>query len=119
MPRVVTLVTEALRDKAVLDLAARVEYEEVPREADYALRVVLRDGRQFSAPFQYSRGAAPEPLRLELRMQKFETLTRDRMDDAGRRQVLNMVEQLDTVYDVAAWTAALQRLFKPLKRDAG
>jgi 2-methylcitrate dehydratase PrpD len=108
----------ALRDKAVLGLAARVEYEEVPREAEYAIRVVLRDGRTFSAPFKYSRGAEPEPLRMDLRMQKFETLTRDRLNHAGRQQVINMVETLDTVRDVAAWTAAMHRLFKPLPRKA-
>jgi 2-methylcitrate dehydratase PrpD len=105
----------ALRDKAVLDLAARAGYELVAPTDPFAIKVVLRDGRTISAPFHYSRGEKPEPAMIELREAKFATLTRDRLTDAGRRQVKEMVENLDAAQNVATWTAGIHKLFRPIR----
>ena len=105
----------ALRDKAVLELAARADYEEVPEKSEYTIRLILRDGRRLEAPFRYSRGEKPEPEAMEQRMEKFATLTRDRLTDDKRKQVIEMVGRLDSVKDVAAWTAALHKLLRPIK----
>ncbi|MBK7600122.1 MAG: hypothetical protein IPJ07_17010 [Acidobacteria bacterium] len=51
-------------DKSVLDLAGRAGYEEVPEASEYAIRLVLRDGRTLEAPFKYSRGENPSLKRL-------------------------------------------------------
>ncbi|MFN0120656.1 MAG: MmgE/PrpD family protein [Blastocatellia bacterium] len=106
---------EALRDKAVLDLAARTGYEEVPEKSPFTIRLLLRDGRKIEAPFRYSRGERPEPEAIERRMEKFATLTRDRLTDSTRKQVIEMVERLDATKDVAQWTAAIHKMLKPVK----
>lgn len=105
---------EALHDKSVLDLAGRAGYEEVPEASEYAIRLVLRDGRKLEAPFKYSRGEKPEPEAIDRRMEKFASLTRDRLTDATRKQVIDMVERLDSVKDVADWTLAINKLLKPI-----
>ncbi len=105
---------EALHDKSVLDLAARADLEAVPQASGYAIRLVLRDGRTLEAPFHYSRGEQPEPEAYELRVQKFAMLTRDRLSDEARRRVIGMIDALDTVPDVAEWTASIHKLLKPL-----
>ena len=106
---------QSLSDKAVLDLAARAGYEEVPEKSDFAIRLLLRDGRKLEAPFHYSRGEKPEAEALDRRMEKFRLLTRERLTDAGRQQVIEMVQQLDSVKDVSAWTTAIHRLLKPVR----
>jgi len=106
---------EALHDESVLDLAARADLEVVPEASDYAIRLVLRDGRTVEAPFHYSRGEKPEPEAYELRMQKFAMLTRDRLSDKARQRVIAMVDTLDKVPDVAAWTVAIHQLLKPIQ----
>ena len=78
-------------------------------------RLLLRDGRKLEAPFKYSRGEKPEPEAMEQRMEKFATLTRDRLTDSTRKQVIEMVERLDTTNDVAQWTAAIHKLLKPVR----
>lgn len=110
---------EALHDKAVLDLATRAGLEVVPETADFSIRLVLRDGRTLQAPFHYSRGEKPEPELLELRMRKFAALTRDRLTDKSRQKVIAMVDALDTVPDVAEWTASIHKLLKPIDPAAG
>jgi 2-methylcitrate dehydratase PrpD len=105
----------ALQDNSVLALAGRAGYEEVSEKSDYAIRLVLKNGRSIEAPFKYSRGEQPEPEAFERRMQKFASLTRDRLTDTTRKQVIEMVENLDSVRDVAQWTLAVNRLMKPLK----
>ncbi|MEP7271880.1 MAG: MmgE/PrpD family protein [Acidobacteriota bacterium] len=107
---------ESLRDKSVLELASRVGYEEVPEQSDYAIRLVLRNGRTVEAPFKYSRGKKPEPEALDRRLEKFASLTRDRLTEAGRKQVIEMVDRLESVRDIAQWTSAINRLFRPLSR---
>ena len=106
----------ALQDKAVLALAAKTDYELVPPTDHFAVKLVLRDGRTLSAPFKYSHGEKPEPEMREMRMTKFAALTEGRMTDRVRQQVITMVERLDTVRNVAEWTAALHKLLKPLPR---
>lgn len=106
---------QSLSDKAVLDLAARAGYEEVPEKSDYAIRLLLRNGRTVEAPFRYSHGEKPEPELLDRRMEKFALLTRERLTDSARQQIIEMVEQLDSVKDVSAWTAAIHRLLKPVR----
>lgn len=106
---------EALRDQAVLDLAARAGYELVAPTELFAIKVTLRDGRTISAPFKYSRGEQPEPAMMELRMEKFTTLTRDRLTDAGRRKVKELIENLESVKNVATWTGEIHKLLKPVK----
>ncbi|MFN0120915.1 MAG: hypothetical protein ACKV2V_10465 [Blastocatellia bacterium] len=105
----------ALHDKSVLEMAARTGYEQVAETAPFTIRVMMRDGRHIKATFRYSRGEKPEPETLEMRMAKFATLTRDRLTDSARRQVIEMVEGLDKVRDVAAWTAAIHKLLRPVK----
>jgi 2-methylcitrate dehydratase PrpD len=106
---------EALGDKAVLDLAARAGYEETSENLPFTIRLLLRDGRKLEAPFRYSRGEKPEPEAMEQRMEKFATLTRDRLTDSTRKQVIEMVERLDTTKDVAQWTASIHKLLKPVR----
>jgi len=43
-------------------------------------------------------------------------LTRDRLTDSTRQQVIEMVDRLDTTNDVAQWTAAIHKLLKPVRR---
>lgn len=107
---------EALADRAVLDLAARAGYEQVPETSEFTIRLLLRDGRVVSAPFRYSRGERPEPVELEKRMQKFATLTRDRLTDQTRARVVEMVERLESVRDVGNWTGEIHRLMKPVPK---
>ncbi len=107
----------ALRDRNVLDLAGRAGYEEVPEKSDYAIRLVLRDGRQVAAPFKYSRGERPEPEALDRRLEKFAVLTRDRLNDSARKEVIEMVENLGAVEDVAQWTSAVHRILRPPRRN--
>ena len=83
---------------------------------NFAVKLVLRDGRTLSAPFKYSHGEKPEPEMHEMRMTKFAALTQERMTDRVRQQVIALVERLDTVRNVAEWTAALHKLLKPLPR---
>ena len=109
---------EALRDKAVLDLAARVGYEQVPETAEFAVRLILRNGRTVEAPFRYSRGLKPEPEMLNRRLEKFASLTKDRLNESGRTQMMEMVDKLEAVRDVAEWTTAIHRLFRPVKNRA-
>ena len=106
---------ENLRDKNVLDLASRVGYEQVAPAENFAIKVVLRDGRTISAPFKYSHGEQPEPAMMELREEKFVSLTRDRLTDTGRQKVKEMVEYLDSVKNIATWTADIHKLLKPVK----
>jgi 2-methylcitrate dehydratase PrpD len=107
---------EALGDKAVLDLAARAGYEETSEKSPFTIRLLLRDGRKLEAPFRYSRGEKQEPEAMEQRMEKFATLTRDRLTDSTRQQVIEMVDRLDTTKDIAQWTAAIHKLLKPVRR---
>lgn len=109
----------ALHDKAVLDLAARTGYEEVPERSDYTIRLVLKSGRTIEAPFKYSRGERPEPELFERRMEKFALLTRDRLSDSNRKRVIDMVENLDSVRDVAQWTLAVNQMMKPVALRRG
>ncbi|MBI1760732.1 MAG: MmgE/PrpD family protein [Acidobacteria bacterium] len=106
----------ALQDKAVLALAAKTGYELVAPTDDFAVKLVLRAGRTLSAPFKYSHGEKPEPVMQEMRMAKFAALTRERLTVSTRQQVIEMVERLDTVKNVAEWTAALHKLLQPLPR---
>lgn len=106
---------ESLRDKAVLDLAARTGYEEVSEKSPFTIRLLLRNGRKIEAPFRYSRGERPEPEALERRMEKFAALTQDRLTDSTRKQAIEMVERLDATKDVAQWTAAIHKLLKPVR----
>lgn len=106
---------EALRDKAVLELAARAGYEQVPETSEFTVRLILRNGRTVEAPFRYSRGLKPEPEMVDRRLEKFASLTKDRLTESARSQVIEMVDKLESVGDVADWTAAIHRLFRPLK----
>lgn len=106
----------ALRDKAVLDLAARAGYELVAPTENFTIKVLLRDGRVISAPFKYSHGEKPEPAMLDLRQAKFASLTRARLTASTRQQALEMVDRLETVKNVAEWTVAMHKLLKPLAR---
>jgi 2-methylcitrate dehydratase PrpD len=108
----------ALHDRAVLELAARAGYEEVPERNDYTVRIVMKNGRTIEAPFKYSRGEKPEPELLEKRMEKFALLTRDRLTEANRKRVIEMVENLESVKDVGQWTLAVNRLMKPVAARA-
>ncbi|MFN0119771.1 MAG: MmgE/PrpD family protein [Blastocatellia bacterium] len=106
----------ALQDKAVLALAAKAGYELVAATDDFSIKLVRRDGRTISAPFKYSRGEKPEPVMQEMRMAKFAALTRERLNDRTRRELIGLVEQLDTVRNVAEWTADAHKLLRPLAR---
>ena len=59
----------ALQDKSILDLASRAGYEEVSETSEFAIRLLLKNGRTIEAPFRYSRGEKPEPEQIEMRMQ--------------------------------------------------
>ncbi|GEM_PF-1709519 len=106
-------VEASLKDKAVLELANRAAHETVPSGKEWAVKVEMKDGRVIHAPFRRSNGERPEPEMLERRLEKFKTLTRDRLTDTTRQRVMEMVDGLDKVTDVAAWTAAVHKLFRP------
>ena len=114
-------VEASLKDKAVLDLASRAGHEVVSPGKEWAVKLELKDGRIINAPFRRSNGEKPEPEMLERRMEKFKMLTHDRLTGATRQQVIDMVEGLDKVTDISAWTATIHKMFKspqnaPLKR---
>src|SRR5262249_12378257 len=102
----------ALKDKAVLELAGRAGHEHVQPGAEWAVKLVMKDGRIISAPFRRSNGENPEPEMLERRMEKFKLLTRDRLTNAARQRVIEMVEGLENVKDISAWTATIHKLFR-------
>ncbi len=108
-------VEASLTDRAVLDLAAHAGHEYAPPGKAWEVRLILRDGRVIRAPFQRSHGETYEPEMLERRLEKFATLTRDRLSDATRKQVSDLVEGVDRVKDVARWTRQIHKLFTATK----
>jgi len=110
------VVPEALTEPGILDLAHRVTIEQVPAGAEFFLKVVLEDGSDVTARFRQSNGSEPEPLALDLRMKKFRTLTRNVLDDEGRRRLFEMIMNIEQVDDVAQWTADIHALLQPNDR---
>ena len=108
-------VEASLHDKAVLELASRAGHETVPTSQPWAVKLEMKDGRIINAPFKRSNGEQPEPEMLDRRMEKFKILTRDRLTDATRQQVIEMVDSLDKVKDSSIWTAAIHKFFKPAR----
>ncbi len=108
------LVQKALHNESILDLARKVTLEQVPGGDEFFIKVVLKDGREVSASFRPSTGATYEPIAYKLRMKKFRMLTRDILDDSGRKKLKNMIDNLENVDDVAEWTQEIHEL---LKRD--
>ncbi len=108
-------VETALSDKAVLDLAARAGHEYAPPGQAWEIRLMMRDGRVIRAPFHRSHGETYEPEMLERRMAKLATLTRDRLTNTTRQQLIEMVQGLDTIKNVTAWTQQVHQLLKGSK----
>ncbi|MBI4904299.1 MAG: MmgE/PrpD family protein [Acidobacteria bacterium] len=102
----------ALRDASVLALARNARFEEVPAGSESTLKIHLKNGRTITAPFRRSRGEKPEPELREMRMEKFERLTAKRLNDAGRKKTLELVNGVDRVKDTAEWVKDVLRLWK-------
>ncbi|MEW6127949.1 MAG: MmgE/PrpD family protein [Acidobacteriota bacterium] len=105
-------VDASLKDKAVLNLAARAGHETVAPGKEWETRLVMRDGRVIRAPFRRSIGERYEPEMLERRMEKFQMLTRKRLSPTAQKAVVRLVEQVDSFKDIAGWTQNIHRLFK-------
>ena len=101
----------SLTDRTVLDLAKRAMHEYAPPNREWEVRLIIRDGRVIRAPFRRSNGGTYEPQMLDRRMDKFRSLTRDRLPEITQKQIIEIVERLDSVQDVALWVQQIHKLF--------
>jgi 2-methylcitrate dehydratase PrpD len=100
----------ALADPATHQLAQRGRF--VLADGPTELAIVMRYGRIHRFVPIDSNGSSDEPLMLEARLAKFDSLTRDVLTDAERAQVRSLVDRLDETTDMAAWIEEVERLFR-------
>ena len=107
-------VEPALHDPRIRALAARVEIrvdpEMSPRRADYPtarVEIVLKNGRTLSGSTTVVRGDFENPIPDADVVDKFLGLTAEVLGDARARQVVQLVEQTETLKDVRDLTALL------------
>jgi 2-methylcitrate dehydratase PrpD len=96
---------EAIRDAAVLHLAARVECmpeasEHFPRYFPGALRITLRDGRVLEQREVINRGSAERPLEPAAVAEKFLRNATRVLPLAQARELMTAVEEIDRARDI-------------------
>ncbi|MGH2668934.1 MAG: MmgE/PrpD family protein, partial [bacterium] len=107
-------VEPALADPRIRALAARVEVRVdprmSPRRSDYAsamVEVVLKDGRALSGSTRVVRGDFEDPVPAAEVVDKFLALTTETIGAEHARDVVRLVEQVETRKDVRDLTALL------------
>ena len=103
---------EAIADRAVLELAERIEHAPwagaVVSPFAGEAEVVTRGGRARSVRYEAPRGAPGNPMTPEAVAEKFMVNATRSLDEAGARAVAEAVERLDAADDVRAVTAKLR-----------
>ncbi len=107
-------VESALTDPRIRALAARVEVrvdpQMSPRRSDYptaVVEIVLTDGRALSGSTRVVRGDFEDPVPATEIVDKFLALTGDLLGPERARDVVRLVEQVETLKDVHDLTALL------------
>lgn len=111
-PELEHYVAPAIYDPAVLDLAARVTLvPNLPVGNNQAsnLRIILTDGREFSAAREKPLGWLRNPTPLEAIIDKFWRCVRfsKAIEDSAAATALDLIQNLETVADVRTLTTAL------------
>jgi 2-methylcitrate dehydratase PrpD len=104
----------ALADPRIRALAARVEVrvdpQMSPRRSDYptaVVEIVLKDGRELSGSTRVVRGDFEHPVPAAEVVDKFLALTTETLRAERARDVVRVVEQVETLKDVRDLTALL------------
>jgi 2-methylcitrate dehydratase PrpD len=107
-------VEPALADPRIRALAARVEVrvdpQMSPRRSDYptaVVEIVLKDGRALSGSTSVVRGDFEHPVPAAEVVDKFLALTTETIGAEHARDVVRLVEQVETLKDVRDLTAPL------------
>ena len=107
-------VEPALADPRIRALAARVEVrvdpQMSPRRSDYptaVVEIVLRDGRALSGSTSVVRGDFEDPVPAAEIVDKFLALTGETLGAERARDVVRLVEQVETLKDVRDLTGRL------------
>ena len=107
-------VEPALADPRIRALAARVEVrvdpQMSPRRSDYptaVVEIVLKDGRALSGSTSVVRGDFEDPVPAAEVVDKFLVLTIEILGSGRARDVVRLVEQVETLKDVRDLTALL------------
>lgn len=102
-----TFTPEALADPTINALAARGRFElrQVPTE----LSIKMKDGTVRTVVPIQSDGTRDEPIARELRMEKFQSLTRD-LPERARLRLLAEVQAIENEQDMRAWAQRINRL---------
>lgn len=103
----------AIRDPAILDLAARVSYEsdpaaDFPRRFGGRVRVRLRDGRVLAHAEPINRGSAERPLTADEVIDKFRRSAAGVLPSAKIDAVQAAIASLERLDDIALLMTALQ-----------
>lgn len=100
-----------LTDPAILDLARRAQFIELPQGGGSRLEIVLRSGETLIvAPYRID-PTAPAPEALELREQKFHTLSA-RLGARERHALWLLGVEVSEARSMSAWTRQIDALLR-------
>lgn len=108
---------EAITDRDVLELAAKVsyevkDYETFPRALPGGIRIHTRDGRTLEAELSYQRGGPENPMTPDEVREKFRTnaaLALSASEVDGLEQAIMMLEHLDDLRPLVVLSRAARR----------
>jgi 2-methylcitrate dehydratase len=105
---------QRLHDPLMLSLMAKVKVDEDPRHtgaypeaAPGRVRVRMKDGKVHESEVMYPKGHSKNPMSDAEIIAKFNNMTAARLSAANRRQVFDLIENIDKVSDVGGVVAAL------------
>jgi 2-methylcitrate dehydratase PrpD len=95
---------EKLKDPLIQRLAEIVEIENLdglPRDISCRMEIVLQDGSRYTIQVDYPKGSVENPMTLEEKRQKFESLSSDILGKRAREKIEEIVFELEEVKDVS------------------
>jgi 2-methylcitrate dehydratase PrpD len=105
---------DAIADPKVQDLARRVEWladpeidKSWPNADPSTVKVVLKDGREFTAAVPGAQGSLEVPMTVAELTQKFMDLASPVIGDKKARHVVQLVERVDTLRDISSLVGLL------------
>jgi 2-methylcitrate dehydratase PrpD len=102
---------ETLADSAINNLARKIRFELIA-EGPPTLTIVPRQGQPLILQPVETDSRKTEPVMLEARLNKFNSLTRDTMNDRERAWLRQEIDRLETVPDMAVWLARVDRILQ-------
>lgn len=95
---------QKIKDQRVLDLAKKVKITRdptLPRGVSCAMNIRMKDGAEYESQVDYPKGSVQNPMTDAELKDKFRTLAQLRVSSNKAQKIINKVQSLDEVNDMA------------------